>query len=71
MTYIVGISAFYHDSAVTLLKDGQIVSALQEERFSRVTQDKRFPSNALLACPDLAGICLTRQPRRGAAPAFG
>lgn len=59
MTYIIGISAFYHDSAVTLLKDGQIVCALQEERFSRIKQDKRFPAKALLACLDQAGISLT------------
>ncbi|MFJ5257826.1 carbamoyltransferase family protein [Pseudomonas koreensis] len=58
MSYILGISAFYHDSAVALLKDGKIVCALQEERFSRVKQDKRFPAKALLACLDQAGITL-------------
>lgn len=50
MTYILGISAFYHDSAVTLLKDGKIVCALQEERFSRIKQDRRFPAKAISAC---------------------
>lgn len=59
MSYILGISAFYHDSAVTLLKDGNIVCALQEERFSRIKQDKRFPAKALLACLDQAGISLS------------
>lgn len=58
MTYILGISAFYHDSAVTLIKDGQIVCALQEERFSRIKQDKGFPGRALRACLAHAGIKL-------------
>ncbi|NIF15573.1 carbamoyltransferase [Pantoea sp. Cy-639] len=58
MTYILGLSAFYHDSAVTLIKDGQIVCALQEERFSRVKQDKGFPRHALRQCLAQAGISL-------------
>lgn len=58
MSYILGISAFYHDSAVTLIKDGNIVCALQEERFSRIKQDKGFPAKALRACLDQAGISL-------------
>ena len=45
--YILGISCFYHDSAVVLLKDGKIISAVQEERFSRKKHDSRFPVNAL------------------------
>ena len=40
--YILGISAFYHDSAVALIKNGEIVFAAQEERFSRVKHDSRF-----------------------------
>ena len=47
MTYILGISAFYHDSAVALIKDGVIVSAAQEERFSRKKHDARYPKNAI------------------------
>ncbi len=47
MTYILGISAFYHDSAATLVKDGNIISAAQEERFSRVKHDARYPLNAV------------------------
>lgn len=58
MTYILGLSAFYHDSAVTLIKDGQIVCALQEERFSRIKQDRGFPRHALRACLEQAGISL-------------
>ena len=47
MTYILGISAFYHDSAASLIKDGEIVSAAQEERFTRKKHDSRFPFNAI------------------------
>ena len=50
MTYILGISAYYHDSAATLIKDGEIVVAVQEERFSRVKHDFRFPINAVRYC---------------------
>ena len=48
--YILGISCFYHDSAATLLKNGEIVSAVQEERFSRKKHDSRFPENAIRYC---------------------
>ena len=47
MTKIIGISAFYHDSAVSLIEDGIIVAAAQEERFSRKKHDDRFPKNAI------------------------
>ena len=47
MTFILGISAFYHDSAAALIKDGEIISAVQEERFSRVKHDARYPYNAV------------------------
>ncbi len=47
MTSILGISAFYHDSAACLLKDGKIVAAAQEERFSRKKHDSRYPHNAV------------------------
>ena len=47
MTSILGISAFYHDSAACLLKDGKIIAAAQEERFSRKKHDPRYPHNAI------------------------
>ena len=47
MTSILGISAFYHDSAAALIKDGNIISAAQEERFSRKKHDPRYPFNAV------------------------
>lgn len=54
--YILGISAYYHDSAATLLKDGEIIAAVQEERFTRIKHDYAFPSNAVQYCLDQAGI---------------
>jgi carbamoyltransferase len=56
--YILGLSAFYHDSAAALVTDGRIVAAAQEERFSRRKHDARFPVNALRYCLDEAGIAL-------------
>ena len=53
---ILGISAFYHDSAASLLQDGQIIAAAQEERFSRVKHDSSFPRNAILYCLDEGSI---------------
>ncbi len=47
MTHILGISAFFHDSAAALIQDGNIVAAAQEERFSRIKHDERFPKNAI------------------------
>ena len=47
MTKIIGISAFYHDSAASLIEDGVIIAAAQEERFSRKKHDDRFPTNAI------------------------
>ena len=47
MTYILGISAFYHDSAAALIKNGKIISAAQEERFTRKKHDSSYPSNAV------------------------
>ena len=47
MTYILGISAFYHDSAAALIEDGKIISAAQEERFSRKKHDARYPFHAV------------------------
>lgn len=48
--YILGISAYYHDSAACLIKDGKIISAAQEERFTRKKHDQNFPSNAIKYC---------------------
>jgi carbamoyltransferase len=47
---ILGISAFYHDSAAVLVRDGEIIAAAQEERFTRKKHDNRFPSNAVEYC---------------------
>ena len=47
MKIILGISAFYHDSAAALIENGKIVAAAQEERFSRVKHDSSFPKNAI------------------------
>jgi len=54
--YSLGISAFYHDSAACLLKDGEIVAAAQEERFTRIKHDDAFPQNAVRYCLAEAGI---------------
>ena len=47
MTSILGISAFYHDSAAALIKDGEIIAAAQEERFTRIKHDPSYPANAV------------------------
>ena len=47
MINILGISAFYHDSAATLIQDGNITAAAQEERFSRKKHDDKFPKDAI------------------------
>tara|TARA_B100000767_G_C19767851_1_gene538502 strand:- start:282 stop:2120 length:1839 start_codon:yes stop_codon:yes gene_type:complete len=57
--YILGISAFYHDSAACLINDGHIVAAAQEERFTRKKHDPSFPSNAISYCIDEANIRVT------------
>ena len=56
MTHILGISAFYHDSAAALITDGKIVAAAQEERFTRIKHDYNFPNNAIEYCLKEAGI---------------
>ena len=48
--YILGISALYHDSAAALIKDGEIIAAAQEERFTRKKHDMRIPINAIKFC---------------------
>lgn len=58
MKFILGISAFYHDSAACLLRDGGIIAAAQEERFSRIKNDAAFPEKAIRFCLDFAGINL-------------
>ena len=55
-TYILGISAFYHDSAACLVRDGEIVAAAQEERFTRVKHDPDFPAHAVSYCLREGGI---------------
>ena len=54
--YILGLSAFYHDSAACLLKDGEIIAAAQEERFTRKKHDAGFPHHAIMYCLKEAGI---------------
>ncbi len=54
--YILGISAFYHDSAACLVKDGEILAAASEERFTRIKGDASFPRNAVKYCLSEAGI---------------
>jgi len=56
--YILGISAFYHDSAATLLKDDVIIAAVQEERFTRIKQDSAFPVKSIEYCLKEANITL-------------
>jgi carbamoyltransferase len=64
--HVLGISAFYHDSAAALVRDGEIVAAVQEERFSRKKHDPRFPVNAIHSCLEGAQL----DPRDLAAVAF-
>ena len=53
---ILGISAFYHDSAAAIVSNGKIIAAAQEERFSRIKHDACFPINAIRYCLSEAGI---------------
>ncbi len=54
--YILGISCYYHDAAAALLKDGKLLAAAEEERFTRIKHDFDFPENAINFCLDYAGI---------------
>ncbi|HPP86259.1 MAG TPA: carbamoyltransferase N-terminal domain-containing protein, partial [bacterium] len=54
--YILGISCFYHDSAAALLKDGELITTVQEERFSRIKNDGAFPKQAIAYCLETAKI---------------
>ena len=56
--YVLGISAFYHDSAAALLRDGVVVAAVQEERFTRTKGDASFPANAVAYCLRAAAITI-------------
>lgn len=56
---ILGISAFYHDSAAALIDDGTIVAAAQEKRFTRKKHDDGFPENAMRYCLEEAKISLS------------
>ena len=60
MTAILGISAFYHDSAAALVVDGEIVAAAQEERFTRKKHDSSYPVNAIASCLSEAGLSLEK-----------
>jgi carbamoyltransferase len=57
-THILGISAYYHDSAACLLSDGEVVAAAQEERFTRRKHDARFPAHAAAYCLREAGLSI-------------
>lgn len=54
--YILGISAFYHNSAAAIIRDGEIVAAAEEERFTRVKNDRGFPARAVNYCLEAAGV---------------
>jgi len=54
--YILGISCFYHDAAAAILKDGKLIAAAEEERFTRIKHDFDFPKSAIQFCLDYAGI---------------
>ena len=55
---ILGISAYYHDSAAALVRDGKIIAAVQEERFTRKKHDASFPSHSIKFCLQHAGLKL-------------
>ncbi len=53
---ILGISCYYHDTAAALLRDGQLIAAAEEERFSRIKHDYGFPRKAIRFCLEAGGI---------------
>lgn len=55
---ILGISAFYHDSAAAIIEEGEIIAAAQEERFTRIKQDPSFPKNSIEFCLNEAGLVI-------------
>jgi carbamoyltransferase len=54
--HILGVSCYYHDSAAAILRDGDLVAAAQEERFSRIKHDSGYPKRAINFCVETAGI---------------
>ena len=54
--HVLGVSCYYHDAAAALLQDGVLIAAAEEERFSRLKHDYRFPKNAIKFCLDQAGL---------------
>ena len=60
MSYILGISAFYHDSAACILKDGKIIAAAQEERFTRKKHDPSYPYNAIKFVLEYSNLRLSK-----------
>ena len=58
MTSILGISAFYHDSAATLIINGEIIAAAQEERFTRIKHDSSYPFNSIEFVLNFSGLKL-------------
>lgn len=56
--YVLGISCYYHDASAALLKDGEIVAAAEEERFTRIKHDTSFPKNAINFCLESQGITI-------------
>ena len=60
---ILGISAYYHDSAAALLKDGELVAAVQQERFTRKKHDAGFPGDAIRYCLEAENLNLTELDR--------
>ena len=56
MSHILGLSAYYHDSAAALVSDGKIIAAAQEERFTRKKHDAGFPTEAIRYCLAEAGL---------------
>jgi len=76
VTNILGISAFFHDSAAALIRDGEIIAAVQEERFTRRKGDASFLSNAIRCCLEVYAIYLPKAnpsgqlELSGAAPEF-
>jgi len=54
--YVLGISCYYHDASAALLKDGEIVAAAEEERFTRKKHDTNFPLNSIKYCLKKKGL---------------
>src|SRR5215469_7770502 len=55
---LLGVSAFFHASAAALIRDGEVIAAAQEERFSRIKNDPAFPIGAIRYCLEFAGVAL-------------